>query len=219
MTALRLAHRGDHRVHAENSIAALVAATAVAGCEGAEFDVRFSGDGEPIVLHDETLERIQHRPERAADCSARDLERFGIPTLGAVLAVLPPAFFLDIELKAPATDAFAAVLVADRSTTPRAAAIASFEPTILAGLSPLLAGWPRWLNVLDLSAAAVDAALAAHCAAVAVRWPAIDGPGLRRARAAGLAVVAWTVRRRPTRERLARLGLAAICVEGRALEP
>jgi glycerophosphoryl diester phosphodiesterase len=38
------------------------------------------------------------------------------------------------------------------------------------------------------------------------------------ARAAGLDIVAWTVRRRPTFDRLARLGVKAICVEAAALD-
>jgi hypothetical protein len=37
-------------------------------------------------------------------------------------------------------------------------------------------------------------------------------------RAAGLDLAAWTVRRRPTFERLAKLGVVAICVEGAALD-
>jgi len=217
--ALRLAHRGDHRVHAENSLAALQAAARVAGCDGVEFDVRFSKDGEPVVLHDDTLERVQERPERAADLSARELERLGVPRLDTVLAKLPPAFFLDIELKEPARPAFAAVLLARRGDRPRAVAISCFNPALLAALDPRLAAWPRWLNTRELSAAVVETVLAAGCTAVAADWPAIDEAGVQRARGAGLSVVAWTVRRRPTRDRLDRLGVAAVCVEGRALEP
>ena len=38
------------------------------------------------------------------------------------------------------------------------------------------------------------------------------------ARAAGLEVAAWTVRRRATFDRLTRLGVAAVCVEAAALD-
>ena len=37
---------------------------AVPGCDGLEFDVRRSRDGVPVLLHDETLERVQGRPDR-----------------------------------------------------------------------------------------------------------------------------------------------------------
>ena len=61
---LRLAHRGDWRRAPENTIPALTAALEIAGCDGLEFDVRASADGVPVLLHDETLERVQGRPDR-----------------------------------------------------------------------------------------------------------------------------------------------------------
>jgi glycerophosphoryl diester phosphodiesterase len=216
---LRLAHRGDHRRLSENSLAALLAATDTPGCDGVEFDVRFSGDGEPVVLHDETLARVQGRPERALELTADDLGRCGVPRLAEVLAALPAGGFLDIELKESPRPSFAAVLLAGRGDRPSAAAISSFDPDVLASLDSRLAAWPRWLNAVDLGPSEVGAARRAGCSAVAAQWAAVDAAGLRLARAAGLAVVAWTVRRRPTRGRLERLGVAAICVEGRAIEP
>ena len=60
---LRLAHRGDWRHAPENTIPALLAALQVPACGGLEFDVRLSADGVPVLLHDETLERVQRRPE------------------------------------------------------------------------------------------------------------------------------------------------------------
>ena len=47
--ALRLAHRGDWRRAPENTLAAFLAALAVPGCDGLEFDVRASADGVPVV--------------------------------------------------------------------------------------------------------------------------------------------------------------------------
>ena len=56
------------------------------------------------------------------------------------------------------------------------------------------------------------------CRAVAVDWRSIDARSVAMARAAGLDVAAWTVRRRPTFDRLARLGVVAVCVEAAALD-
>jgi glycerophosphoryl diester phosphodiesterase len=77
---LRLAHRGDWRRAPENTLAALRAGLAVPGCDGLEFDVRLSGDGVPVLLHDETLARVQGHPERVDTLSARDLESHRWPT-------------------------------------------------------------------------------------------------------------------------------------------
>ena len=86
---LRLAHRGDWRVAPENSLAALVAATRIPACDGVEFDVRLSRDGTPVLLHDETLRRVQRRPERVDSLDVGTLADAGIPTLAQVLDVLP----------------------------------------------------------------------------------------------------------------------------------
>ena len=64
---LRLAHRGDWRHAPENTIPALLAALKVPACGGLEFDVRLSADGVPVLLHDETLARVQGRPEPVSE--------------------------------------------------------------------------------------------------------------------------------------------------------
>jgi glycerophosphoryl diester phosphodiesterase len=51
-----------------------------------------------------------------------------------------------------------------------------------------------------------------------VLWGAITPASLRAAETAGLEVAAWTVRRRATFDRLSRLGVVAVCVEGAALD-
>ncbi|MBK8460665.1 MAG: hypothetical protein IPL43_11180 [Micropruina sp.] len=50
------AHRGCPREAPENTLPAFAAAIA-ARAEAVEFDVQLSLDGEPVVIHDETLER------------------------------------------------------------------------------------------------------------------------------------------------------------------
>jgi hypothetical protein len=82
----------------------------------------------------------------------------------------------------------------------------------------LLPGWPRWLNSEDLSAPTVSLAVGLGCSTVSVLWGAITPASLERARAAGVAVAAWTIRRPETVTRLGRLGVVACCVEGAALD-
>ena len=215
---LRLAHRGDWRRAPENSLAALVAAMEVPGCDGVEFDVRLSADGVPVLLHDETLARVQRRPERVADLSASALAVTGIPTLAEVLAALPGDAFLDVELKgAGHGSATAAALVAARGDAPTRALVSSFEPATLVELGERLPGWHRWFNTEDLSPQTLSLARGLGCAGVAVLWGAITPRAVHRANAVGLAVAAWTVRSVATFERLGREGVAACCVEGAAL--
>ena len=215
---LRLAHRGDWRAAPENSLEALVAATRIPGCDGVEFDVRLCRDGVPVLLHDETLRRVQRLPGRVDELDAAALAAAGIPTLAEVLDALPGSAFLDVELKGDAHgEATAAVLRAGRGEAPPQALVSSFEAATLDTMRRLLPGWRRWLNAEDLAPATLSLALGLGCSGVSALWGGITGAAYRRATDAGLDVAAWTVRRPATVERLGRLGVIACCVEGAAL--
>jgi len=204
-------------------------ALAAPACAGLEFDVRVSRDGVPIVLHDPTLARVQGDPRPAADVTAAELAALGVPDLASVLALAMPlresetAPFLDVELKELPGDAFLEVLGAGRGegrdqSSLRRAVVSSFHPDILAWLARVRPDWPRWGNARDLSARVVGLAAELGCSAIAVEWRGIDRAGIERAWAAGLEVAAWTVRRRSSYARLARLGVIAICAEAAALD-
>jgi glycerophosphoryl diester phosphodiesterase len=192
----------------------------VPGCDGVEFDVRLSRDGVPVLLHDETLSRVQGRSGRVDSLAATELSAAGIPTLAAVLAVLPDAAWLDVELKGDDHgDTTAAVLFAGRGARPGRAVLSSFEPPTLVAMGERLPGWRRWLNTDDLAPQTLALARGLGCAGVAVQWGAITRRALDAAHEAGLDVAAWTVRRRATLERLEAAGVVACCVEGAALGP
>ena len=78
----------------ENSLAAFQAACA--GGYGIELDVQLSADGEAVVFHDWTLERLTGAEGRLTDRSLADLRELrlagteeGIPTLAEVLVDIP----------------------------------------------------------------------------------------------------------------------------------
>jgi len=215
---LRLAHRGDGRRAPENTIAAFVAALTLPACDGLEFDVRVSTDGVPVICHDETLERVFGRPERVDALTARTLGALGIPTLADVLATVGQRPYLDVELKVDPGPVAVEVLAAGRGPGLTRAVVSSFHPAVLERVAHLAPRWPRWLNCSTLDARTVADAVALGCRGVATEWRAIDPGSVRRANAAGLEVASWTVRRRPTFDRLARLGIVAACVEGPALD-
>jgi len=221
VTALRLAHRGDWRHAPENSLAAMVAAVRIPACDGLEFDVRHSLDGVPIVLHDQTLARVQGLAVAAADLTAAELEPLGVPTLAAVVAAAGRRAFLDIELKERPTDACLDVIAAGRGASNGGldrAVISSFDRAALAVVAAGRPAWPRWLNSHDLEQATISGATALGCTGIAAAWRAIDARSSGRVRDAGLELVAFTVRRRTTFDRLARLGVMAVCVEAAALD-
>ncbi len=215
---LRLAHRGDWRHAPENTLAAFIAALEIPACDGLEFDVRAAADGVPVICHDETLHRVRGRPERVDALTAAALGELGVPTLADMLATVGRRPFLDVELKGDPGPAVVEVLAAGRGPALGRAVVSSFEPSTLEGVARRAPMWPRWLNSHTLDAATIADALALGCRGVAVEWRALDPGSVGRARAAGLEVASWTVRRRATFDRLARLGVVAVCVEAAALD-
>ena len=215
---LRLAHRGDWRRAPENTPAAFAAALAVPACDGLEFDVRVSADGVPVVYHDVTLQRVHGRVERVDSLPAAALWDLGIPTVADVLLRVSRHAFLDIELKVDPGPTIVEVLAAGRGPALSDAVVSSFDLAALQRVAHLAPAWPRWLNSQTLDASIVATALGLGCRGVVVEWRALDRRSVRLAQAAGLDVAAYTVRRRPTYERLEGLGVVAICVEAQALD-
>jgi len=215
---LRLAHRGDWRHAPENTLPAFLAAIAVPGCDGLEFDVRTARGGVPVCYHDDTLKRVHGIDRRLAEMSVDELEAVGVPTLADVLAAIPRRAFLNVELKGDPGRAAFEVLVGGRGPGLERAVISSFEPATLARIGGLAPTWPRWLNAWDSSPATIAMAAGLGCRVVSFEWHAVDAAAIARAHAAGLEVAAWTIRRRPTFARLERLGVTAMCVEAAALD-
>jgi glycerophosphoryl diester phosphodiesterase len=216
--ALRLAHRGDWRRAPENTLPAFLAALAIPGCDGLEFDVRAARGGVAVCYHDDTLTRVHGIDRRVDEMTADELEEHGVPTLESVLTTLPRRAFLDVELKGdPGRGAFEA-LVAGRGPGLERAVVSSFEPATLARIAGLAPLWPRWLNAHDAEPSTIAMALELDCRGVAIEWRALDRAAIARVRSAGLELTAWTVRRRPTYARLERLGVGMICVEAAALD-
>ena len=217
---LLLAHRGDHRRARENTLEAFRTAVAIPGIHGLELDVRTSGDGIAIVLHDATLWRVQERRVRASRRTAAALAELGVASLEEILAACPAGAFLDVELKEDLGEAALAPIREARGGAGGGVSgvvVSSFDPASLATVRRLEPAWPRWLNSSWLSERAIGAALDLGCVGISADWRRIDAGRAERVRRAGLDLAAWTVRDPAIRDRLAALGVAAACVEGEAL--
>ena len=102
---IKYAHRGLHdKTKAENSMSAFAAAKEKGF--GIELDVRLSKDGELVVFHDATLDRVVGREGKVIDFTAEELVTMslsgtsdGIPTLRQVLDLIDGAVPLLIEIK------------------------------------------------------------------------------------------------------------------------
>jgi len=71
---LVIAHRGGSALRPENTVAAFDAAVLL-GVDGCECDVHLSADGEPVVIHDPTLDRTTDAAGPVAALTAAELAR------------------------------------------------------------------------------------------------------------------------------------------------
>ncbi len=69
-----LAHRGGGTLAPENTLGA-IRLGAQMGFQGVEFDVMLAGDGTPVLMHDETLERTTNGRGRVAQLSHAQIAR------------------------------------------------------------------------------------------------------------------------------------------------
>lgn len=90
-----IAHRG---IAPENKLCAFKSAIDI-GFKAVECDVRLSGDGSPVVIHDMDIKRVTGTPGQVNKLSCVELQKYEIPTLKQVIEVVTPAATLIIEIK------------------------------------------------------------------------------------------------------------------------
>jgi len=126
---LLLGHRGARAEKAipENTLASFDLALS-RGCDGFEFDVRLTADGQPVVCHDATVHGLQIAESPA--------EKLALPHLRDVLARYQSTAFLDIELKVPGLETIAVDLL-KKLLPARGLVVSSFLPDVLRSIHVL----------------------------------------------------------------------------------
>lgn len=110
------AHRGDSSRFRENTIAAVKSAIA-SGADVVEIDVRLTRDGEVVVIHDPTFERMWGDSRNIYELPLQEVHELGsgdlrVPLLSEILALFEgaqSALMIDMEIPEPAASAFAVV--------------------------------------------------------------------------------------------------------------
>jgi glycerophosphoryl diester phosphodiesterase len=134
---LLLGHRGARAEKSipENTLASFDLALAQ-GCDGFEFDVRLTADGQAVICHDAAIHGLE-----IARSSAQELT---LPLLGQVLARYQSIAFLDIELKVPGLEKITADLL-QNLTPARGFVLSSFLPEVLQAIQALDSSVPLGL--------------------------------------------------------------------------
>jgi glycerophosphoryl diester phosphodiesterase len=218
---LPVAHRALHDRAAgrpENSRDAVRAA--VAAGYAIEIDVQLSSDGQAMVFHDDTLDRLTAatgplRARSAADLGATRLTDAadGIPTLPEVLALVGGQVPLLIEVKDQTGDLSAGVGPLERAVAEALSgyrgpvAVMSFNPHSVAAMAELAPDVPRGLTTMTFDAEewGLTGARAAELSAipdydrvgagfVSHHWKHLDDPRIAELAAQGADILCWTIR-------------------------
>lgn len=227
-TAIALfAHRGNSGEAPENTIAAFRLALD-SGADGVEFDVQFSRDRVPVVIHDETLERTTNGKGGVAEHSLAELKALDagawkghafagerIPALEEALALFQESELLvNIELKTSEIFyeglAAAAARMAKKMGIARRVVISSFNHHSLleaAREAPEIARAPLLYAHLIEPWRYVQAQ---GFQALHAERHACTGALVRGCRGAGIPLRAYTVNDELDFRRLAALGVGAV---------
>jgi glycerophosphoryl diester phosphodiesterase len=197
------AHRGSRKKSPENTLESFLRAE-WEGADGVELDVRLSGDGVPVVMHDGSLKRTTGVDALVGELSFREIKGFfpGVPSLEEVFRIHGGRMRFNVELKTDPVDSLSRVrrlaqavaCLFARSASPEECMASAFDPRAVDEFKRAApryrAGWllkPRFFSGSRFSGRprSFDA-LHPHFFMVSRRFVAA-------ARAAGKQVNVWTV--------------------------
>ena len=210
--ARRVAHRGAGKLAPENTLAAMRAGAGF-GYRMFEFDVKLSGDGTAVLMHDATLDRTTNASGRVSALAFAELAKLdagawhspayageGVPTFARVAAwLLANGHLANVEIKpSPGSERETGAAVAlDARALWKGATVppllSSFSEEALAAARAAAPELPRalLLNVLPDDWLARCRAL--DCVALDTNHLALSAPVVAAAHAAGLKVACYTV--------------------------
>lgn len=226
------AHRGGALLWPENSLTAFRNALSL-GVDYLETDVHLTADGEPVVLHDPTLDRTTTGTGAVRATSAADVARLrlrgldgaptadGVPTLAAFLDLVRDRrtqLLVEIKVGAdgqryPGIEEKTLALVKRHGLLDRTLAMGFHAPTVrrVRELEPsaqtvLLVARSRIDRQGVATSEAVRWTVDAGASALGIQYTALDAGVIAAARRAGLRIAAWTVNEESDIRRVVELG-------------
>ena len=198
---LLLGHRGARAVHniRENTLASFDLALAH-GCDGFEFDVRLTADGEAVVCHDPCANGIEISRARMGELIA-------LPRLEQVLARYQSTAFLDIELKVAGLERVTSDFLKQRRPV-RGFLVTSFLPEVLQTLHAADPGIP--LGLICETHAQLNCWAALSIEYLVLHRSLADRSLIEQLHGADKGVFVWTINERSAARRFAEMGVEGI---------
>jgi glycerophosphoryl diester phosphodiesterase len=165
-----IAHRGGSKLRPENTLAAFDHARTL-GVDAVECDVHLARDGEPVVIHDPTLDRTTDARGPVAALTAGELSRVdagaafgaaegfpfrgragGVPRLAELLERCDLPFVIEIKGDSPATAERALAVIRDAGALDRVV-FGGFSDVVLRAIRNLIPNVPTSASRLEVQAA------------------------------------------------------------------
>lgn len=199
---LLLGHCGARRYAPENSPEAFRLALAH-GCDGFEFDVRLSCDGQPVVCHDPKYAGME-----IARASAEEIRRrLQLPTLSQILDEFASLAFLNVEIKVIGGER-AVLALLEEHRPQNGCVVSSFLPEVLQGLREYHSPWP--LGLICETEAQLTGGRSTPIQAVMLHLNLVTPYLVRQLQRADKQVFAWTVNDRNRMREIAGYGADGI---------
>ena len=169
------------------------------GCDGFEFDVRRSADGQAVICHDATTGGVE-----IENTSSIDLP---LPTLEDVLRQFASRAFLDIELKVAGLER-QALAELGKNPAQKGYAVSSFLPDVLTAIHDLAPAIP--LGFLCDTPSQLRSWRQMPAEWVIPHFKLVDRDLVELVHAAGKRIMVWTVNHTDHMRKFAEWGVDAI---------
>jgi glycerophosphoryl diester phosphodiesterase len=200
ISPLLLGHRGarGEKSVPENTPASFDLALA-SGCDGFEFDVRLTADGQGVICHDAKAAGLE--------IARRPAQELGLPLLQKILTRYQGTAFLDIELKTTGLEAITADLLR-RFAPARGFVVSSFLPQVLETIHEIDAAIP--LGVICETQSQLDHWPQLPVEYVIPHHKLLQGKFISEMKASGKRILVWTVNSATDMKRLSKSGVDGI---------
>jgi glycerophosphoryl diester phosphodiesterase len=223
-----VAHRGGGMLAPENTLGAIRLGASM-GFKAVEFDVMLAGDGTPVVIHDETVDRTTDGKGEVPKMSFPELSKLRIqgneriPTYEEVVALCRDlGLWANVEIK-PAQgherktgEAVARMTRELWRGAPLAPLLSSFSIDALAAARAVAPELPRGYLVSRIPHDWPDTMKRLACVALHCNFKSLTEELAAQVHAAGYAILLWTVNEPSDAQRL--LGMGADCLVTDALD-
>jgi len=223
-----VAHRGGGALAPENTLGAIRLGASM-GFRGVEFDVMLAGDGTPVVIHDETVDRTTNGRGEVSKLTYSELSSFKtrdgepVPTYSETVRLCRAlGLWANVEIK-PArgherrTGEAVARMTRDLwQGAPLGPLLSSFSVDALAAARAVAPGLPRGYLVSKIPDDWRDTMQRLACVALHCNYKSLTEKFAAETHAAGYSILLWTVNEPADARRLRAMG--ADCLVTDALD-